>query len=154
MAVSRYERISRKQLPRNIRVTRARKVGPRKDNRQILVNLAAPAFKKTRRKCRQAGRGVGDNLAKLGIEMGSKALNSSFDRRLINKGTDNIPNIFKFGVSKIKNKKLKKALDSEVADMVVEEAQKKVANKYDSLFKKNGRNKELSDRRCDKKHWG
>ena len=129
-------------------------MGPRKDNRQILVNLAAPAFKKIRRKCRQAGRGVGDNLAKLGIEMGSKALNSSFDRRLINKGTDNIPNIFKFGVSKIKNKKLKKALDSEVADMVVEEAQKKVANKYDSLFKKNGRNKELSDRRCDKKHWG
>ena len=134
--VSIYERISRKQLPRNIRVTRARKVGPRKDNRQILVNLAAPAFKKIRRKCRQAGRGVGDNLAKLGIEMGSKALNSSFDKRLINKGIDNIPNIFKFGVSKIKNKNLKRALDSEVADMVVEEAQKKVANKCDSLFKK------------------
>ena len=31
--VSRYKRISRKQLPRNIRVTRVRRVGPRKDNR-------------------------------------------------------------------------------------------------------------------------
>ena len=68
--------------------------------------------------------------------MGSKALKSSFGKRLINKGIENIPNIFKFGVSKIKNKNLKRALDSEVADMVVEEAQKKVANKYDSLFKK------------------
>ena len=44
--VLRYERISRKQLPRNIRVTRAKKVGPRKDNRQILLKLAAPAFRK------------------------------------------------------------------------------------------------------------
>ena len=66
--------------------------------------------------------------------MGSKALKSSFGKRLINKGIENIPNIFKFGVSKIKNKNLKRALDSEVADMVVEEAQKKVANKCDSLF--------------------
>ena len=68
--------------------------------------------------------------------MGSKALKSSFGKRIINKGIENIPNIFKFGVSKIKNKNLKRALDSEVADMVVEEAQKKVANKCDSLFKK------------------
>ena len=44
--VLRYERISRKQLPRNIRVTRAKKVGPRKDNRQILLKLAALAFRK------------------------------------------------------------------------------------------------------------
>ena len=103
----------------------------------MLVNLDAPAFKKIRRKCRQAGRGVGENLAKLGIEMGSKTLNSLFGKRLINKGIDNIPNIFKFGVSKIKIKILKgTGLDSEVADMVVEEAQKKVANKYDSLFQK------------------
>ena len=56
--------------------------------------------------------------------MGSRALNSSIRKRLINKGIDNIPDIFKYGVSKI-NKNLKRALDSEVADMVVEEAQKK-----------------------------
>ena len=57
--------------------------------------------------------------------MGSKALKSSFGKRLINKGIENIPNIFKFGVSKIKNKNLKRAIDSEVADMVAEETQKK-----------------------------
>ena len=32
--VSRYERISRKQLPGNIRVTRARTIGPRKKNQK------------------------------------------------------------------------------------------------------------------------
>ena len=49
----------------------------------------------------------------------------------MNKGIDNIPNIFKYGISK--KKKLKRALDSEVADMVVEEAQR-AGNKFDSLF--------------------
>ena len=52
----------------------------------------------------------------------------------MNKGIDNIPNMFKFGLSKIKNKNLNRALNSEVADMVVEEAQKRVANKCNSLF--------------------
>lgn len=123
--VARYERISWKQLPRNIRVTRTRKkIGPRKNNRRILLNLAGPALKKIRKKWRQSGKGLGGNLAKLGIEMGSRALNSSIGKRLINKGIDNIPDIFKYGVSKT-NKNLKRALDSEVADMVVEEAQKK-----------------------------
>ena len=42
--------------------------------------------------------------------MGSRALNSSIGRKLINKGIDNIPNIFKYGVSKVKNKNFKKAL--------------------------------------------
>lgn len=86
--------------------------------------MAGPALKKIRKKWRQSGKGLGGNLAKLGIEMGSRALNSSIRKRLINKGIDNIPDIFKYEVSKI-NKNLKRALDSEVADMVVEEAQKK-----------------------------
>lgn len=61
----------------------------------------------------------------MGLEIGKKP---------INKGIDNIPAIFKFGESKIKNKNIQKALQSEIADMVVEEAQNKVKNKYDSLF--------------------
>ena len=65
--------------------------------------------------------------------MGSRALSSSFGKRLMNKGIDNIPNMFKFGLSK-KKENLNRALNSEVADMVVEEAQKRVANKCNSLF--------------------
>ena len=68
------------------------------------------------------------------IQMGSKALNSSIGRKLINKGIDNIPNIFKFGASKIKNKNVQKALQSEIADMIVQEGQNKLKNKYGSLF--------------------
>ena len=49
------------------------------------------------------------------------------------KGIDNIPNMFKFGLSK-KKKNLNRALNSEVAGMVAEEAQKTVANKCNSLF--------------------
>ena len=66
--------------------------------------------------------------------MGSRALNSSIGRKLINKGIDNIPNIFKFGASKIKNKNVQKALQSEIADMIVQEGQNKLKNKYGSLF--------------------
>ena len=102
--VSKHERISRKKLPRNISVTKTREIDLRRDNRRILVNLAAPAFRKIRRKRRQAGRGFGENLAKLRIEMESRALNSSSGKRHIKKGIDNMTNILKFGVSKIKNK--------------------------------------------------
>ena len=65
--------------------------------------------------------------------MGSRALSSSFGKRLMKKGIDNIPNMFKFGLSK-KKKNLNRALNSEVAGMVAEEAQKTVANKCNSLF--------------------
>ena len=56
------------------------------------------------------------------------------EKRIIDKGIDNIPNIFKFGVSKIKNKNVKKVLTSDIADMVVDEAQNRVKNKAKSLF--------------------
>ena len=49
---------------------------------------------------------------------------------------DNIPNIFKYGVSKIKNKNLKKALNSDVTDIIVDEAQKKVDSILILYFKK------------------
>ena len=66
-----------------------------------------------------------------------------------------MPNIFKFGVSNIKNKNLKRALDSEVANMVVEEGQKKWLTSTILYLKKKKREEEAtSDRRCDKKHWG
>ena len=65
--------------------------------------------------------------------MESKVLGSEIGKKLINKGIDTIPNIFKFGASKIKNKTAKRALNSEIADLVVNEAQKKVRKKIDRL---------------------
>ena len=66
------------------------------------------------------------------MDQKQSALN--LEKKLTNKGIDNIPNIFKFGVSKIKNKNVKKALSSDIADMVVDEAQNRAKNTYSSLF--------------------
>ena len=55
-------------------------------------------------------------------------------KKLINKGIDNIPNIFKFGVSKIKKKNVKRAMRSDIANIVVDEARSRAQNKYENLF--------------------
>ena len=146
--VSKWERISTKQLPINIKVTRNRTIGPRRNNRMIYFNLARPALKKIRKKRReairnrlnpiydrvnnQAGSGLGSDLVKAGFDLGSKALGSEFGKKLINKGIDNIPNLFRFGASEIKNENVKRALELEIADLVVNEAQGKARKKYNS----------------------
>ena len=75
---------------------------------------------------------MGSDILKAGLNLGSNALGCKFGKKLISKGIDNIPNIFKFGTSKIKNKNIKKALNSEIADMVVSEAQGRARKKYKS----------------------
>ena len=40
----------------------------------------------------RSGSGLVSNLAKAGLELGSKAIGSEFGKKLINKGIDNIPN--------------------------------------------------------------
>ena len=47
---SRWEIISKKQLPINIKVKRQRAIGPRKNNRMTYLNQAAPALKKNKKK--------------------------------------------------------------------------------------------------------
>ena len=133
---SKWERISRKQLPINIKVKKQRTIGPRRNNRMIYLNIAKEGFRKInqKRKQQQSRLGIGSNLVKAGFDLGLKALGSEFCKKLINKGIDSIPNIFKFGISKIKNKDVRKAMTSDIADMVVEEAQNRAKNKYKSLF--------------------
>ena len=135
---SKWERISRKNLPINIRVKIQRTIRTRKNNRMIYLNLAAPTFRKikARRKKRlqqQVGKGLASNLIKSGFDLDSKAIGSEFGKKLINKGIDNIPSIFKFEVSKIKNKNVQDALSSDIAEMVVDKAQNRAKNKYTTL---------------------
>ena len=113
--VSKWERISRKQLPINIRVNRVRTIGPRRNNHWIYFNLARDAFRKIKKKRKEAARqqsrrGIGSDFAKMGLNIGSKVLGSEIGKKLINKVIDSIPNIFKFGASKIKNKTVNRAL--------------------------------------------
>ena len=138
--------MSRNQLPINIKVTQNRAIGPRRNNRAIYLKQAAPAFRKIQKKRKQevvdrlrpdydrvqVGSGLASDLAKASLELGSKALGSEFGKKLINKGIDNIPNIFIFGAKKVKNKNIKRALESEIADMVVNEAQGRARKKYNS----------------------
>ena len=135
--VSKWERISRKQLPIKIRVNRVRTIGPRRNNHWIYFNLAREGFRKIKQKRKaaarqQSGKGLGSDFAKIGLNLGSKVLGSEIGKKLINKVIDSIPNIFKFGAPKIKNKTVNHALNSEIANLVVNEAQKKVRKKYDS----------------------
>ena len=118
---ARYERISRKRLPRNIHVKNGRTIGPRNTNRSKMeLGPTIPPRKKVRFKVasstqdrvrrikqkkqklakRQSSKGLAGNLAKIGLEMGLKAANSSLGRKLINRGVDNISNIFKYGSQK------------------------------------------------------
>ena len=132
--VSKWERINRKQLLINIRVNKVRTIGPRRNNQQIYFNLTREGFRKIKQKrkaVRQSGKGLGSNLIKAGFDLGSKALGSDIGKKLINKGIDNIPNIFKFGASKIK-KTINRALNSEIADLVVNEGQGRARKKYNS----------------------
>ena len=66
--------------------------------------------------------------------MGSKAKSSVIGKKLIDKGIENIPNIFKYGLSKIKNKNVQRALNSDIADYAVEETQNQAKNKLGNLF--------------------
>ena len=132
--VSKWERISRKQLTMNIRVNRVRTIGPSRNNCRIYFNLARDAFRKIKQKRKEAarqqsGKGRGSDFAKMGLNLGSKILGSEIGKKLISKGIDIIPNIFKFGASKIKIKTVNCAFNSEIADLEVKEAQKKSQKK-------------------------
>ena len=113
--VARYERISRKSLPGNIRITKTRTIGPKNKrktriNKRVRFNLVnTPAqgrARRIRKKYRrtQSRRGLASTIANLGLKMGSKAINSVLGKKLIDKGTENIPNLVRYGSSKIKNK--------------------------------------------------
>ena len=87
-----------------------------------------------RRKRAQTGSGLVSNLASLGLKMGSKAINSVLGKKLRNNGIDSISSVFKHGVSKIKNKNVQRAFDSNIANYVVDKAQNKVWAKSNTLF--------------------
>lgn len=70
----------------------------------------------------------------LELNLGSRAINSVLGKKLINKRIDIIPSLFKYRVSKIKNKNVQRALNSDIVNYVVDEAQNKVRAKTGTLF--------------------
>ena len=76
-----------------------RKISCRKKVRFNPSVIALKRMGKNKRK--QTGKGHASSLANLGIRLRSQAINSTFGKKLINKGIDSIPSVFKYGVSKI-----------------------------------------------------
>ena len=78
----------------------------------------ARRIKKKYRKlrCVQTGRGIVVDLAKLGITMGSKAINSVLGKKLIDKGIEQVSNLYRYETSKIKNTNIQQALNSDIVN--------------------------------------
>ena len=56
------------------------------------------------------------------------------EKKLIDEKVKHAPEPYKLGASKIKNKSVKKALESDVADYIVKETQKEVKEDVNNLF--------------------
>ena len=64
-------------------------------------------------------------LFKKGVSKVLKALSSEIGKKLIDEGIKHAPELYKLGTSKIKNKSMKKTLESDIANYIVKETQKK-----------------------------
>ena len=73
-------------------------------------------------------------MLKKGLGVGVKAINSDIGGKLIDEGIKHSPELYRLGTSKMRNKNVKTALESEVANYVVKEAQKKAAENIENLF--------------------
>ena len=75
-----------KAAPNKHKSKKQRTISPRRNNRMIYLNLAAPTFRKIKRrikmeKLNHSGKGLVSNLAKTGFELRTKALGSEFGKK-------------------------------------------------------------------------
>ena len=61
-------------------------------------------------------------------------MSSEIGKNLIDEVIKHAPDLYKFGTSKIRNKKLKEALESDAANYIIQEIQKKVKEDIDIFF--------------------
>lgn len=127
---TRCERIRRKNLPTNIKVKKTRTIGPRTQRKKVRFTSS----RSLRARRAQTGSGLASNLVTLELNLGSRAINSIVGKKLINKRIDIRPSLFKYRVLKIKSKNFQRALNSNTANYVVNEAQNKVRAKAGTLF--------------------
>ena len=59
---------------------------------------------------------------------------SDIGKRLIDEGIKQAPDLYRFGTSKIKNENVRKTLESDVANYIVEETQNKTKKDLNNLF--------------------
>ena len=136
-------RICRKSLPSNIKVTKTRTIDsrmPQKARKKVRFTPSMSLCERLKRTKKyralrrtQTGSGLASILANPEIKLGSQAITSALAIKN-EKGIDSIPDIFKYEVSKIKNKNVQQALNSDISNYIVDEAQNKVRTKTGTLF--------------------
>ena len=138
--VARYERTSRQNLPRNVTVRRTRRIGPRNQQKRRAQLHRSVTVRQTQKGASFLSSGLGKfaelgmkfglkNLSKKGLDVESRALTSKIGQKLIDEETKHAPELYKSGISKIENNNLKKTLESDVANYIVEKTRKKEKKK-------------------------
>ena len=122
--LARYERVSRRNLPSNVTIRGSRTIGPRRQ----------------RKHGTQQGTGIwgivfnlGKNLLssgalKEGLDIRWRAITSEIGKKVIDEGIKHAPELCNYDTKQIKNKNLKKALESGIANYAVKQAQKELFN--------------------------
>ena len=101
--LARYKRATRNDLPRNINLIRPYK------------QRAAPkGRRRRRRRINQRGRGFGSTLKKA-VNLSKKAFNSKLGKKIARMVISKVPNALETVEEKVKNKRLKKILTSDLA---------------------------------------
>ena len=114
---ARYERVSRANLTANVTTKRTRAIGPR----QQCAGLLSSAFS------------LGSRLFKpryieKGSEIGPRVVNFALGKKTIEERIKQTPAIYNAGVKVIKQNKIKKVLESDLANYAVKKVQGQLLN--------------------------
>ena len=117
--LARYKRATRDDLPRNITLPRVYKEraapkNKRRRRRRVISYRERQRAALRRRARAQRGRGIG-SVFKKAYKLGKRALNSRLGKGITRAAISEIPDVLENLGGKVKNKKLKKILTSNLA---------------------------------------
>ena len=115
--LARYKRATREDLPPNINLPRVYKERAAPKGRRRKRRRLAPYRERQRaalRRRAQRGRGLGSTLKKA-YKLGKKAFNSRLGKRITRAVVSEVPDVLENLGGKVKNKRLKKILTSDLA---------------------------------------
>ena len=116
--LARYRRATRNDLPPNItfpRIYKERAAPKGKRRRRRVISYRERQREALRRRARaQRGRGLGSVLKKA-YKLGKRAFNSRLGRRITRAAISEIPDLLENLGGRVKNKKIKKILTSDLA---------------------------------------
>ena len=115
--LARYRRATRDDLPPNVNLPRIykKRAAPKNRRRRRVIPYRERQRAALRRRARvQRGRGFG-SIFKKAYKLGKRALNSRLGRKIARAAVSEIPDVLENLGGKVKNKRLKKILTSDLA---------------------------------------